>query len=178
MNTCSLIKLKAIALLTLLAASGCSTVLHPIGGAECAPVYGNWCGENYPLTGFEPRPVDAWDRACRKHDKCYESGKSKDYCDEYFVAELEELSYQHLAPQEMHNAHSWFRKDGWLGGGINLLDEAWSISASCEGGDGRAAEFYCALNQFNGCWLNPTISPGRAGMPCSCGMYPGIIVEK
>ncbi len=158
--------------------SGCTSVLHTAGLTDCAPVYGNWCGENYPTTGYNPRAVDEWDRACRRHDKCYDSGRDNEYCDRRFIRELEILSYEQLAPQEMHNAYSWFRKDGNVGGWSNFGDEIWSLSASCKGGDGRPAEFYCVINQFNGCTLDPEFGPGRSGMRCNCGGFPGLIVER
>ena len=56
-------------------------------------------------------------------DKCYDDGESKEYCDLVFLDELESLSYAWLAPQEMHNAYSWFRKDGQVNGWVNFGEE-------------------------------------------------------
>ena len=157
--------------------TGCSSIAYKMGVADCAPVYGNWCGENYPLTGYDPRPVDTWDRACMRHDKCYDDGTSKEVCDREFIAELEELSYKRLAPQRIHNAHSVFRKDGFVGGWVGFGHEFWAAGATCEGGDGVRAQFFCALNYYNSCPLSQTFGPGRAGMRCNCRGYPGTIVE-
>lgn len=155
----------------------CSSIGYKAGLADCAPVYGNWCGENYPSHGYNPRPVDAWDNACRNHDKCYDRDENKEYCDRKFVEELEYLSRYQLAPTEMYNAHSWFLPDGWFGGNSNLSDEIWSIGASCEGGDGRATQFSCLVNQFTSCNLNPKMGAGRAGLYCNCNGFTGVIVE-
>ena len=61
--------------------SGCTSVAYKTVLKECAHVYGNWCGENYPLTGYNPSTVDSWDSACRSHDQCYDSVESKSSCD-------------------------------------------------------------------------------------------------
>ena len=159
-------------------ASACTSVGHKIGMTKCAPVYGNWCGEDYPLKGFNPRPIDNWDRACRDHDKCYESGASKSECDSRLVSQLERLSHRQLAPQRIHNAHSFFSSYGYKEGWFQFADEAWGLHANCEGGDGRAAEFYCVLNAWNSCPLVSTAGPGRAGMLCNCAGFPGRIVER
>lgn len=155
---------------------GCGQTLHSVGLASCAPVYGNWCGENYPLTGYEPDTVDSWDEACMVHDKCYESGKSKSACDRQFVQKLERLSRRRLAPQEMANAHSWFRRDGWVGGFISLKSEAWAAGADCKGGDGRRARFYCQT-PFGSCPISAGVGPGQPGYPCNCGGAPGRLAQ-
>lgn len=157
--------------------AGCTSFAYQTGMADCAPVYGNWCGENYPLTGYNPQPVDAWDEACRDHDKCYDSGKGKATCDDEFLRDLERLSEQRLAPRRMYNVYSWFRRDGRVEGWFKFSDETWGVLADCRGGDGRAAEFYCAINARAECELDPTERPGRAGMACTCNGDSGIIVE-
>ena len=155
---------------------GCSAIGFA-GLKDCAPVYGNWCGENYPHEGANPPAVDSWDAACRNHDKCYGKGISEELCDLEFVAELEKLSREQLAPRRMHNAHSWFRRDGFLGGSIKVEDEFWAAGASCKGGDGRAALFYC-VTLMGGCPLNPHYGGGHEGLPCFCGPVRGQIVER
>jgi len=172
------ILLVLLVTITSLITSSCSSIIYKTGIGKCAPVYGNWCGENYPSEGSNPRPVDAWDRACRSHDRCYDSGKGKEVCDNKLVKKLERLSRTRLSPIRMHNAHSWFLEDGFLGGYFNFKDEAWGTFASCEGGDGIKAEFYCAVNAFNGCRLRASDGPGWAGQPCNCRGYPGVIVEN
>ncbi|GEM_PF-4527320 len=157
---------------------GCTSMAYKVGFAECAPVYGNWCGENYPLPGYDPPTVDEWDSACRDHDKCYGSSEEKRKCDRKLVKELERLSYEQLAPLRMHNAYSWFRRDGYVGGWVQFTDEIWGASADCKGGDGREAKFYCALNPYFSCPLDSSDGPGHAGMFCPCNGYTGIIVEK
>ena len=158
--------------------NGCTSVFYKLGILECGPVYGNWCGENYPLAGNDPAPVDSWDRACRAHDRCYEEGKkSRDSCDSAFIRELSRLSRTRLAPQRMHNAYSYFQRDGRIDGWIQFVDEVWGFSASCKGGDGEGAQFFCQSN-FAVCPLNPDMGPGRAGFPCICRGLPGLIVER
>ena len=163
---------------------GCSAT--GFGGLKsCAPVYGNWCGKDYPSDEKEnPPAVDRWDEACREHDNCYSRSTSKDKCDRRFVAKLEKLSWEELAPQRMHNAHSWLLKDGWVGGIIRFQDEIWAMNASCKGGDGRAAQFYCLTWRWSPWGLWPIKCSqglpkrGRAGMPCICNGISGQIVEE
>lgn len=157
--------------------AACTQLFYDLGPASCAPVYGNWCGENYPLDGYDPPTVDDWDEACRSHDLCYDSGKNKKYCDRQFQEELEDLSRDYLAPQAMANAHSWFKPDGQLIGFISLDSELWAMSASCKGGDGREAEFFCQTN-YGACRLSAYDGPGQQGYPCRCGGAPGWIGEQ
>lgn len=171
-------KMYLVSICTLPVVFGCASIAYKTGMAECAPVYGNWCGENYPLPGYNPNPVDLWDQACRDHDKCYDSGNSKAACDNQFLGDLERLSDQRLAPQRMYNAYSWFRKSGQIEGWFKFSDEAWGVFADCRGGDGRAATFFCAIDAYTECQLDPTASRGRAGMPCTCNGDSGIIVER
>ena len=147
------------------------------GLKDCAPVYGNWCGKNYPHKGENPPAVDKWDAACRSHDRCYENGTKKDLCDRRFVATLERLGREQLVPLRMYNAHSWFRKDGWVAAVFRAQDEIWAAGASCKGGDGCPARFACST-AWNWCPLNPNRGGGHAGMPCYCNGVPGLIVEE
>ena len=149
-----------------------------LGLKDCAPVYGNWCGKDYPHAGEDPPAVDRWDAACRSHDRCIVAGKSKDLCDRLFVAELEKLNRQQLAPRRMLNAHSWFYRDGFLGGTIKVQDEIWAAGASCKGGDGRAAQFSCVSWGGVVCPLNPRRGVGTEGMPCTCNGIPGQVAEQ
>ena len=158
---------------------GCSAT-GVLSKKECSPYYGNWCGKGYPQveSGEDgPPAVDEWDAACRRHDRCYASGKNKDDCDLDFVAELEVLGTEQLVPDRMRGAHSWFRKDGFVAGNLRWSDMSWSRKASCRGGDGRAAEFSCRVGYYE-CPLNKYEGGSRAGMPCHCGGWPGVIVER
>jgi hypothetical protein len=167
-----------IVCLLVLLAPGCTSVGYKVGIADCAPVYGNWCGENYPIAGYNPRAVDEWDAACRTHDRCYDGNGSRAACDRALVRELESLSRERLSPSRMYNAHSWFRRDGSIVAWLQFTDEWWGMFASCKGGDGRAARFGCAVGWGAGCELDADDGPGRAGMPCTCGFYRGVIVER
>lgn len=69
-------------------------------------------------------------------------GISEERCTLKFVAELEKLSGEQLAPQRTSNAHSWFYRDGFRARSIKARDEIWAPGASCKGGDGRPARFY------------------------------------
>lgn len=156
---------------------GCVQLAYKFGVKPCAPVYGNWCGENYPLTRNDPDEVDDWDSACRTHDKCYESNSDKRSCNLRFSRELERLSRTRLAPQAMANAHSWFTEDGQVFAFVSIGTEAWAAGAACEGGDGRIARFYCQTN-FGTCWLSASVGPGQQGQyRCHCGGVPGRIGE-
>jgi hypothetical protein len=156
--------------------AACAQALYGPGFKSCAPVYGNWCGENYPLTGFDPEPVDSWDRACRTHDLCYDSGKNKKSCDSKFRRTIRELSHDRLAPQAMANAYSWFTSDGYFQGFESFSTSVWAMTASCEGGDGKRAKFYCQ-SAFGVCRLSASAGPGQQGYPCHCGGAPGRILE-
>lgn len=112
-------------LLILIAAvtlSACATII----GNGPAPVYGCWCGKNQPAPNEDPRPVDVWDEACRRHDLCYRRyGSDNRDCDVEFVIRLEEIAL-HLGeiPGQMQVAHSYFGSrlrgvtyvQGWFSG--------------------------------------------------------------
>ena len=157
---------------------GCSAI--GLSSKNCSPYYGNWCGKDYPQVRsgeHGPPAVDEWDAACRRHDRCYASGTDKDECDLDFVVELEVLSTEQLVPDRMRGAHSWFRKDGFVAGNLRWADMSWSRKASCRGGDGRAAEFSCRVGYYD-CPLDKNYGGGsRAGMPCHCDGWLGVIVE-
>ncbi len=70
-------------------------------GLSDGPVYEKWCGQ-YWSGGRDTRdpdaigprditPSDELDRACRKHDNCYDMFE-EDYCDRRLVRDLESLS--------------------------------------------------------------------------------------
>ena len=179
MNVRKIIPLAGV--LFLVFVSGCAPLGYKIGLADCAPVYGNWCGENYPLPGNNPPPVDGWDRACRDHDKCYEGGRRKSACDERFVEDLNDLASRIPIPQRMHNALSWFREDGNFWGRTRFSDVYWAFSADCKGGDGEEAQFYCvSYVQYYPYYFKCDVSTGRGldGMPCRCNGYQGVIFEE
>ena len=60
---------------------------------KCMPLYGNWCGINYPTGGWPP-PVDAFDAACMRHDLCTGGPGPDKGCDVAFVSELRTLGAQ------------------------------------------------------------------------------------
>ena len=60
---------------------------------KCTPIYGNWCGINYPAQGWPP-PVDAFDAACMRHDLCTAGAASNKHCDIAFVTELRGIAAQ------------------------------------------------------------------------------------
>jgi hypothetical protein len=59
---------------------------------KCMPLYGNWCGINYPRAGDFPPPVDAFDAACMRHDLCRGGPAAGGACDVQFVQELRGLA--------------------------------------------------------------------------------------
>ena len=157
---------------------GCAEIASTIRVAKCGPVYGNWCGEGYPTSGNDPDPVDEWDELCRDHDHCYDDGTDKEECDVHLVRNLESLSRERLAPLRMHNAHTLFHPGSQIFAWFDIRHQAWALFADCKGGDGVAATFYCQAGPMLTCPLNPFSGPGRAGMPCVCMGYPGIIGEN
>ncbi len=73
--------------------------LSPAAAAfKCMPVYGNWCGIQYPpgfpASGIMPPPIDAFDAACMRHDICALGHGSDTTCDRQFVVELRSLAVQ------------------------------------------------------------------------------------
>ncbi len=68
--------------------------LAPAGAQEFpeiyAPVYGNWCGPNHPVSiENAPAPVDQLDSACMRHDYCVAAqGDYNCGCDLAFLTEL------------------------------------------------------------------------------------------
>ncbi|MGB5736665.1 MAG: hypothetical protein WBM40_19730 [Thiohalocapsa sp.] len=73
-----------LACLTSLMLSGFGT---PALAFKCMPIYGNWCGIDYPNHGWPP-PVDAFDAACMRHDLCTAGPNPQKPCDIAFVNEL------------------------------------------------------------------------------------------
>jgi len=83
-----LTRLPAYLLGALLAASATQAAAF-----KCMPLYGNWCGVGYPVTGFPP-PIDAFDAACMRHDFCIADSGSELPCDVAFVGELHSVAAQ------------------------------------------------------------------------------------
>lgn len=78
--------------------------------AKCFPVYGNWCGANYPHPATNPPPVDAFDDACRRHDICWAMTGGGTGCDLAFVQELHGLAWQYgYLPRPLQWAESLLR---------------------------------------------------------------------
>ena len=84
--------------------SGCSTN-RPM------PVYGCWCGPNQPESREDPYPINAWDRACREHDRCYDRrGQNNRYCDAQFLSRIETLALRYgRAPGQLQVAYGIFK---------------------------------------------------------------------
>ncbi len=168
--------------------TSCAHIGYELGMAKCAPVYGNWCGEDYPLDGYNPEPVDVWDGFCRDHDKCYEEAGNmnfnKEQCDKEFVYKIRQESLKRrFIPIAIRNAHEFFRKGRY---GDNKLfkipgrDFGWSMGADCRGGDGEAALFcvygpgrnqYCELtNRLQMAFFKKFLS--RTDNDCICPDIP------
>ena len=62
---------------------------------KCMPIYGNWCGPDYPPAGTAPPPVDASDAACMRHDLCTAGPGPDTPCDIALVGELHSLSQRY-----------------------------------------------------------------------------------
>jgi hypothetical protein len=106
-----------LACLTLLLASAATDVL----AFKCVPIYGNWCGLNYPRNGWPP-PVDAFDAACMRHDLCTAAPGPNRGCDDVFVAELRGIAAQlGYLPRPLQWAEYLIRiKAGGPGGGMPM----------------------------------------------------------
>ena len=144
---------------------------------RCQPIYGNWCGKNYPashITGVEPEPVDVWDAACMVHDKCYESRTSKSVCDAEFSDRVEELGGQGVpAPRQLINAYNFFKESlPYRSIRITGEDIVNAMTLSCAGGDGTPA-YFCdvGLGRHN-CQI--TMGFRGEGEPCFCYFPVGI----
>lgn len=61
---------------------------------KCFPIYGNWCGMDYPPEGTFPPPVDPYDAACMRHDICTGESGGDAVCDVRFISELHGLAHQ------------------------------------------------------------------------------------
>ncbi|EIC23620.1 hypothetical protein [Thiorhodovibrio frisius] len=72
-------------------AGGCESVL----AFKCMPIYGNWCGIDWPQAGHFPPPIDDFDAACMRHDLCTADPRSDTPCDRAFVGELHALAAMH-----------------------------------------------------------------------------------
>lgn len=82
----------------------------PAAEAKCFPVYGNWCGANYPPPGTNPPPADAFDNACRNHDLCYAATWGGAGCDANLLRELNVLRFQYgFLPRPLQWAESMLR---------------------------------------------------------------------
>jgi len=66
------------------------------------PIYGNWCGLNYPADpSIAAEPIDDLDAACKQHDICYESRGMYDCsCDGEMSATVAKLAADPLSNSE------------------------------------------------------------------------------
>ena len=177
-------KFVALTATLLLIVLGCNPgkIVTPEGETvryRCQPIYGNYCGKGYPayhLTGYKPRPVDVWDRACMEHDFCYdEEGESgKDLCDDIFAQRLEELSIGGVpAPHEMVNAYNLFKDNKpYRQFYIDLWDILDATGLDCEGGEGEPTLF-CDVG-FGGYNCEISGQFGWEGAQCYCDYPQGV----
>lgn len=77
-------------------------------------VYGNYCGPQHGDGNYRLLPVDAVDRACMEHDRCYDSHYSSCACDARLVVDLQnaivtadEWNYSHVVAGVIM---AWFSK--------------------------------------------------------------------
>ncbi|HHB12814.1 MAG TPA: hypothetical protein ENK62_06410 [Chromatiales bacterium] len=120
-------------------------MLSPIPQAQaflkCMPLYGNWCGVDYPPKGTFPPPVDEFDAACMRHDLCTAGddflGNTR--CDRMFVSELNALRLKYgFLPKPLQWAEYALRvKSGGPWGGMpmptpwDMLGFAQSVLTPC-----------------------------------------------
>lgn len=79
-------------------------LLWPLGAmAQSVPVYGNWCGLNYPsIPAQAGPPVNALDAACMRHDICTANrGRFDCGCDLAFMNELRMTRWQNPTLQSI-----------------------------------------------------------------------------
>lgn len=57
-------------------------------------VYGNYCGPQHGDPTYQVQPIDAVDRACMRHDQCYDNGYSNCACDYQMVVDLQRVLWQ------------------------------------------------------------------------------------
>ncbi len=71
--------------------------------AQSVPVYGNWCGLNYPSNpALAGPPVNALDAACMRHDICTANrGRFNCGCDLAFMNELRTTRWQNPTLQSL-----------------------------------------------------------------------------
>ncbi|WPL15763.1 hypothetical protein Thiowin_00680 [Thiorhodovibrio winogradskyi] len=80
-----------VALMAMSLAGGSESAL----AFKCMPIYGNWCGIDWPQAGHVPPPIDPFDAACMRHDLCTAGFGSDIACDRAFVGELHALALRH-----------------------------------------------------------------------------------
>ena len=79
-------------------------VLPTHAEADGIPVHGNWCGPDHGSGG---EAVDGLDRACMRHDKCYETqGYGDCGCDAQLVSDIDALPGG--GPPKATAIRSWF----------------------------------------------------------------------
>jgi hypothetical protein len=101
---------------------------------KCIPVYGNWCGPNYPPAGTSPLPVDPFDAACMHHDRCMAGPGPDTACDIALAQELRGLAARYgYLPRPLQWAEYVIRvKSGGPWGGMPLPGpgDAWGLMRS------------------------------------------------
>ena len=104
--------------------------------AACFPVYGNWCGSGYPKDGDNPPVWDAFDLACKRHDRCYDRlGAGEKSCDAHLVTELRALYRQYgYLPRALQWAERYFTVQGINGESVSDpgfdVDDLYSLFGS------------------------------------------------
>ena len=84
-------------------AVGAFGVLPTHAEADGIPVHGNWCGPDHG----KGEAVDALDRACMRHDKCYQQrGFGDCECDAQLINDIDELPSG--GPPQAEAVRLWF----------------------------------------------------------------------
>eukprot|EP01114_Cavostelium_apophysatum_P010501 TRINITY_DN2430_c0_g1_i2.p1 TRINITY_DN2430_c0_g1~~TRINITY_DN2430_c0_g1_i2.p1 ORF type:complete len:154 (+),score=5.58 TRINITY_DN2430_c0_g1_i2:104-565(+) len=79
-----------------------------LGGLQLK-MHGHYCGLNHGDGTYKTEPIDDLDRACMRHDQCYDKGYLDCNCDVLFVDELVKLQKSHPKLANTINLMSnWF----------------------------------------------------------------------
>lgn len=85
-----------VGILLLSAITSCET-FSKLEAVSSFPIYGNYCGPDYPKTKSTAIPIDMTDLACKDHDLCYEqNGYLNATCDQELVDDLKRSQPQTL----------------------------------------------------------------------------------
>jgi hypothetical protein len=99
-----------------------------LGVDEDQMMHGNYCGSGRLGDGFENEPVDALDKACQEHDKCYhERGDWHEDCDRVFARDVWDLWVKLKADSENRNENTKLSEKAFIVlagfGGRTLIED-------------------------------------------------------